>query len=304
MSIKFNCAYCQKRLKVDDTSAGKKAQCPKCQSFTRIPGTRIPKPKRSSKRAKKSLARKAFEDDTVDKILSGSPTRTPVASRKVDKSVAESIRPGVSVSKVETPSIPTVLPAVVPVAELNNESNAAVVSVPPKPQSAPRPNSNGHSNHPIPQAVPVQSQIAQAAPQSPYVSPQPIPDPQSQIYSTGGRGALMQVFTPLFRNAFYLRAAGWYLIIYSGVLAISIVGLVIFWLPLWLGICLRNAANEIDAGFATGDVRRFESASKNMSTYFVIIGVLSIVALIMTLIGVVISLLMFLAGGLAAFTSP
>lgn len=87
------------------------------------------------------------------------------------------------------------------------------------------------------------------------------------------------------------RASGWMkflgimMMIYGGMVALSIVGLIIAWLPIWMGILLFRAANRANNATRTGDKHQLNSSLQNINNYFTINGILLIISiLIATLI--------------------
>ncbi len=87
------------------------------------------------------------------------------------------------------------------------------------------------------------------------------------------------------------QAKGWLkflgvLSIISGVgQALSIVGILFAWLPIWMGILMFQAGSNIEAAAQFGDKFAFLRSMGSLKTYFVLQGVL-------TLIGILISVSM------------
>lgn len=95
------------------------------------------------------------------------------------------------------------------------------------------------------------------------------------------------------------RATGWMkflgatMIIYGGMIALSIVGIVIAWLPIWMGLLLIKAAQKAKTATNTGNKLLLNSALQNINNYFTISGILLILGL---LVSVLVLLLMVLTG--------
>jgi len=67
----------------------------------------------------------------------------------------------------------------------------------------------------------------------------------------------------------------------SGVLSIfSLIGIVYAWLPIWMGVLLYKAANEVDIAHTTKNEQALKAALKSLKTYFVINGVLLILSFV------------------------
>jgi len=94
---------------------------------------------------------------------------------------------------------------------------------------------------------------------------------------------------PIYQSKGWMKLLGVVLII-QGVLAIfTIVGIIIFWLPVWLGILIFKAANFIEVAQLNGDKVQLLEALKKIKTFFIINGVLMLAALIMMAISFIIS---------------
>lgn len=81
----------------------------------------------------------------------------------------------------------------------------------------------------------------------------------------------------------------------SGVISIfSVFGIVYAWLPIWMGVLLYKAANEVDLAHTTKDEQALKAALKNLKTYFVINGILLILSFVAIVLFVIFSILVFL----------
>ena len=98
---------------------------------------------------------------------------------------------------------------------------------------------------------------------------------------------------PLFNAKFWMKLMGVFMIIYGVLIAISIVGILIAWLPIWVGVLLFQAANAIDNAYSTGDQHAATRAMDKLKVYFIINGV-------MLLIGIVLGVAVVMFGGVAA----
>jgi hypothetical protein len=98
------------------------------------------------------------------------------------------------------------------------------------------------------------------------------------------------------------EARGWMkfigiLAIISGISAIfSLVGILICWLPIWMGILLFQAGNRIENAQLDGNEEGFLESMKKIKTYFMINGII-------LLIGVVITILVIIFAGSELFSS-
>jgi|AntDeeMinimDraft_4_1070355.scaffolds.fasta_scaffold03484_2 hypothetical protein len=92
---------------------------------------------------------------------------------------------------------------------------------------------------------------------------------------------------PLYRGKFWMQLIGVMLIL-SGILtALSIVGIIIAWIPIWAGWTLIQAAKATERAFNQGDELEMKFALGKLKTYFTIFGVLILIYILMMIIGLV-----------------
>lgn len=95
------------------------------------------------------------------------------------------------------------------------------------------------------------------------------------------------------------RAAGWMkflgivMIIYGALMALTIVGIVIAWLPIWLGIIIYQSAKNSTLATQSGDKFLLMKALQNINNYFTISGILLIISILLALL---FSLMMIFTG--------
>ena len=100
-----------------------------------------------------------------------------------------------------------------------------------------------------------------------------------------------EVSTPLFQGKLWLKLLGILSIVYGALTAITIVGIVIAWLPIWLGVLLFQASKNIEQAQQEGNKDKFLVSQQKIILFFTISGVLM-------LIGIIAAILTFLLGGL------
>jgi hypothetical protein len=103
-----------------------------------------------------------------------------------------------------------------------------------------------------------------------------------------------EVSNPIFNNKFWVKFLGILMLIYGIFMALSIVGLLIAWLPIWLGILLMRTASNIEQAQILGNKFALIKAQQSLSTYFTIYGVLAMIGLIFT----VVFMIVFFATGM------
>ncbi|MFC1887746.1 DUF5362 family protein [Candidatus Cloacimonadota bacterium] len=90
----------------------------------------------------------------------------------------------------------------------------------------------------------------------------------------------------------WLKFIGIVMIIGGVVTALSLVGIVVAWVPIWMGVVLYSASNKIEMAFHSGDKMQLMEAFSKLKTYFTIQG-------IMLILSIAISLFSFLIFGSA-----
>ncbi|MBN2566317.1 MAG: DUF5362 domain-containing protein [Candidatus Eisenbacteria bacterium] len=112
----------------------------------------------------------------------------------------------------------------------------------------------------------------------------------------GEQQFVREVSAPLFAAKGWMKFLGVLMIIYGVFLAITIVGLIICWLPVWIGIILFRAATAAETAQVSGSKAELYTALSKIKTYFTIYGVLALIGLIFAII----FLFAGIAGGLAS----
>ncbi|NLG60489.1 MAG: DUF5362 domain-containing protein [Gammaproteobacteria bacterium] len=100
------------------------------------------------------------------------------------------------------------------------------------------------------------------------------------------------IVRPLTDGKFWMKLLGVMMIISGGLQVLSIIGILWAWVPIWLGVLLFQSAGAAAEASATGDVAAATRATDKLRLFFMIQGILMLIALVM--VGVV-----FLLGGFA-----
>ena len=95
-----------------------------------------------------------------------------------------------------------------------------------------------------------------------------------------------EVSAPLFAAKGWMKFLGVLMIIYGVFAAITVVGLVICWLPIWIGVLLFQTASTVEAAQASGSKMELYGAMSKLKTYFTIYGVLALIGIIAGLIAI------------------
>lgn len=105
------------------------------------------------------------------------------------------------------------------------------------------------------------------------------------------------VMRPLHDAAGWMKLIGTLGIVYGVLVALTIIGLIIAWLPIWMGVLLNRAANEARAAAMAGDEAQAISATGNLSTIFKVQGIITLISLVLSAIVLVAFIGAIVAGG-------
>lgn len=100
---------------------------------------------------------------------------------------------------------------------------------------------------------------------------------------------------PLYEASGWMSFLGWLMIIYGILQCLSIIGVIVGWLPIWIGIVLKGSADRLKSGFVSGDTAQLYDSSRQLATYFTIMGVLALIGLLLTALVITIYIVMFIA---------
>ena len=95
-----------------------------------------------------------------------------------------------------------------------------------------------------------------------------------------------EVGAPLFAAKGWMKFLGVLMIVYGVFAAITVVGLIICWLPIWIGVLLFQTASTVEAAQASGSKMELYGAMSKLKTYFTIYGVLALIGIIVSIIAI------------------
>ncbi len=109
--------------------------------------------------------------------------------------------------------------------------------------------------------------------------------------------AIREVSLPIYQTKGWLRLLG-VLSIISGIMsAMSIVGILFAWLPIWVGVVLLQSASSIERAHLTGSKEVLFDSLGKLKMYFMIQGVTTLIGLIF---GAIALFMVFFMGVLGA----
>lgn len=100
-----------------------------------------------------------------------------------------------------------------------------------------------------------------------------------------------KVYEEMAKSAGWMKFIGILSIISGALTALTLVGIVIAWLPIWMGIVLFQAGNLASAaGISKDETKLAETASK-LRLYFLILGITIIVGFALSIMSLLIALM-------------
>ncbi|KTG17980.1 MULTISPECIES: DUF5362 family protein [unclassified Guyparkeria] len=98
---------------------------------------------------------------------------------------------------------------------------------------------------------------------------------------------IRSIIEPLARGKFWMQLIGVMMIIYGAITALSIVGIIIAWIPIWAGVVLMQAAGAIHRAYTTNEPQEASYAMGKIRIYFTIFGVLTLLGLVMMIVSMI-----------------
>lgn len=93
-----------------------------------------------------------------------------------------------------------------------------------------------------------------------------------------------EISLPIFQSKGWLKLLGVVMIVQGIFTALSIVGIIICWLPIWLGVLLFQAAGSIEGAQYNGNKLALVQSMNKLKMYFMINGILMLIMIIVAVI--------------------
>lgn len=104
--------------------------------------------------------------------------------------------------------------------------------------------------------------------------------------SAGGGVSVRQLVEPLQRATFWMKLIGVMMVILGFLIALSIVGIIVAWIPVWAGVLIFQAAGAVDQAYRDNGEGEAIRAMQKLKTFFTIFGVLTLIQVALMLLGV------------------
>ncbi len=116
-------------------------------------------------------------------------------------------------------------------------------------------------------------------------------------YPTPTQGDLVREFAfPIYQSRGWLKLIGILSIIGGVAQALTIVGILFAWLPIWMGVLLMQAASGAQNAQLTGQKYELIRSLGSLKTFFVLNGVLILLGIIFSLLAVCVTVILPLVG--------
>lgn len=104
-------------------------------------------------------------------------------------------------------------------------------------------------------------------------------DSYSSLGQATANNSIQDLSQPLASGKGWMKFVGIMFIIQGAITAITIIGIVIAWLPIWTGVLLMQASNAIERAQMSGDSSALKESLARLRTYFIIQGVLYLIGI-------------------------
>jgi hypothetical protein len=109
-------------------------------------------------------------------------------------------------------------------------------------------------------------------------------DSFSSLGQATANHSIQDLSQPLASGKGWMKFVGIIFILHGAILAITLVGIIIAWLPIWIGVLVMQSAGAIERAQLSGDALALKEALAKLRTYFVIQGVLYLVSIALAVI--------------------
>jgi len=96
-----------------------------------------------------------------------------------------------------------------------------------------------------------------------------------------GDSLIRELSLPLSKSKGWMKLLGVLSVLWGISMALSVVGLVVAWVPIWTGVMLYQAANAAEMALYTGDRDALARALNRLRLFFAVMGVMALLSLLL-----------------------
>jgi len=130
---------------------------------------------------------------------------------------------------------------------------------------------------------------------------QPQPQYNQQFQNQQPMDPFAQLANEMSVTKGWIKFIGLFMIITGGLYALTIIGIVVAWLPIWMGVILLNASKHIDAYIQSRAFNELIEYSRKIKSYFTIMGVMCIIGMAGMVIFIIVMLITISTVGFQGF---
>ena len=121
-----------------------------------------------------------------------------------------------------------------------------------------------------------------------------VPPPQGNTE----QAIVQEVSLPIYQSRTWMKLSAILVIIGGVISALSIVGILFAWIPIWMGIVLYKSASSIESAEESGSKYALVESLGNLKTYFTIMGILNLIGIVF-FVGMMCLMMILIATGVA-----
>ncbi|AIF49420.1 DUF5362 domain-containing protein [Dyella japonica] len=104
-------------------------------------------------------------------------------------------------------------------------------------------------------------------------------DSYSSLSNAPANHSIQDLIQPLASGKGWMKFLGVVFIVVGALYAITLVGILVAWLPIWIGVLLMQSAGALERAQFSGDAAAMKEALSKLRSFFVIQGVMMIIGI-------------------------
>jgi len=113
-------------------------------------------------------------------------------------------------------------------------------------------------------------------------------DDIEQVEVESAKRLIKRFSKPVFQRRYWVKLLAILNFITSGILILSVVGIVLAWMPIWAGICFWQSANAYEKAHWLGSAQAFEQSQDKLKTAFTLYALFSLIWILISVAGVIV----------------